>query len=278
MRNGVALSLLETIISSFILMSAFLVMFLLLDSALRYISRSESQQVAASLAERYLEQMRVWSETPNGTVFNFQNPGLAAVYDNTVSVPADFPNFSITTKVSPVNLYSSCTSIEEPISTSPSYSPPLVAPRSIDGKSAQVQALVIWAGGQRSLTLVSLFAAPTLSPVSQLVISQSSQPALLGADQGINFFANATDCNNNPIQGLMFSWSVVPINGTATLTPARDGSVANLTNRVYDPPFAAPDYVGTPGYTGGQCFVQASATYHGQNITATSPVVSLYGP
>ena len=265
-RRPHAVTLMEAVIASFLLLSAFLVVVNLFNSGLGHMSRTENQQLAAMLAERELERMRIWSETLNGTQYNYTSPGLASF---SVSV-ADYPGFAVATRVTPTGLYSGCSNMEQAIASVA----PLRQPRYLPGQASKVVVTVSWANGQKSLKLASLFSEPALR-FSANPINISGGSTSLAPDGSADFSASAVDSNGQPINGLMFSWSLLPIDGAGTLDAARDGSTARLTNRIYGPPFNAPDYVGTVVHTGGTCQLQVSAMYHGKVFSANTSVVNL---
>ena len=275
-RSLHAVTLMEAVIASFLLLSAFLVVVNLFHSGLGHMSRTENQQLAATLAERELERMRVWSETLNGAQYNYTSPGLATTYDGKSAVPPDFPGFSVATRVIAMGLYSSCTALELAI---PSI-PPLVQPRRLPGQASKVVVTVSWSSGQKSLKLVSLFSEPALKFNNPNPISITpAGPATLAHDGFVDFSASAADTNGQVIDGLLYSWAMVPNDtneGAGTLTQARDGRTARLTNKIYGPPFnSSNNYQGIPCYTGGQCLLQVSARYHGQVVCANTPWVTL---
>ena len=79
--------------------------------------------------------------------------------------------------------------------------------------------------------------------------------------------ANATDTFGNHIPDLFFTWAVVPRDGDATLTPARDGATTTLQNVVM--------INGAQAFTAGNVVVVATARFHGQTASGTSTVVKL---
>ena len=276
-RRPRAVTMMETVISIFLLLSAFLLVANLFNSGLGYSSRIESQQLAAMIAERQLERMRNWSETLNGATHNYAT--LASIYNGTVTTVSDFPQFRVATNVITHGIYSGCTAMEQSILNPAVYSPPFIAPRYLPGQASKVVVNVSWHNnGPKSLELATLFSEPalTFATAANPLTVTGSVPATLARGASVQFSVAATDSNSSPISGLIYSWALMPINGTGTLTQARDGSTAELTNQIYGLPLnpAAP-FNGTACFTGGQCQLQVSAMYHGQLVDTTTPVINL---
>jgi Tfp pilus assembly protein PilV len=270
-------SLLEAVVSLFLLLMCFLVVINLFHTGLGYGNRVQNQQLATTLAEGQLEAIRAWSGQLNGTVYNFDNPGLA-IY-NTSTTDSQLGDFNITTTVTPTTLYSSCSQLELGVVPSAPY----VQPRTIRQGAQKVQVTVSWDQGSRQLSLVTLMARPILyfqAPPLAINVTTTG-PTTLGHAASANFTAIGYDSNNTPIADLFFVWDVYAVNATATLTQARDGSIATLTNQIYIPPFSAtqtPPFLGVPAPVSGNLFVRATARYHGQTLSANSTLMTLTSP
>ena len=257
-----ALSLMEAVISSFLLLSCFLVIINLFHSGLRYSTQIENQQIAAMVAERQLEQMRLWSETAGASGYNFDY--LSAVYGGTSALASDFSNFSVLTQVVDQTIYSSCSTFERGVAASGGLA------CSLNHTVKKVQVTVSWDNDTRQVSTCSLFSRPAgaLASHNPIAISPTSSPAApLPHLATLQFSATATDAFGNPIPDLRFNWAVVPRDGNGTLTVARDGSTATLQNVIM--------VNGGQAFTGGSLVVQATARYHGQTASATSSLVQL---
>jgi len=261
-RRG--LTLIETIIASFLLLSRFLVIVNLFHSGLGYTSRIENQQLATLIAERQLEQMRAWSETSSGTAYNFDT--LAAVYNGqNVTVP-DFGNFKLMTNVTARELYSACTDFERGSAVNG------FQPRSLSNSSRTVDVTVAWDHGAHSLTLTSLL-TQTVSSFSTgpnpINVTFTAAPSLpLAQNATLECQATGYDSNNRPIPDLFFTWNMECVNGSGTLTPTRDGHRVVFSNVV--------NGTGTTQYhTGGQLYIQARAKYNGRWASGSSTLVDL---
>lgn len=270
-------TLLEAVIASFLLLISLLVITNLFHSSLGYLPRIENQQLAALLAERHLEGMRVWCNSPNGNLYNYDSPGVAAIYNGSTVTYPEHSQFQVLTNVTTGELYSPCSNFELGLVTSP----PFGVRRSLQQWASKVTVAVRWDGGARQLRLSSLIARPALAfrhNINRIVVQQTSGTPVLHAGESALFSAVGYDENDNPIPDLKFVWDICPVNATGRLEQARDGSAASLTNRIMVAPFTAaqsPPYSGTISSSSGELYVRASARYHGQVAAANSSLVQL---
>jgi Tfp pilus assembly protein PilV len=254
-------SLLEAVIAFFILLCCFAVIIALFQSGLRYSVRTQNQQLAPMLAERQIEGMRAWSETANGSGFNWSN--LAAIYNGESFQPADFGDFTVTTKVLSQTLYSTSSSVERALGTQA---------RQLTNSADLVEVGVAWNDGvSHQIKLQSYLVAPASSFRSSntiVVTTVSSGGNPLPQGSMMNLTATGYDHNGNAIPDLFFVWNVISVTGQGTLAQSRDGSSANLTNVVT---FAN----GSTAQSPGNLYVQASAKYHGVTAAGNSSLVQL---
>ncbi len=265
-RRPLALTLIESIIASFLLLWAILIVIRLFHSGMGYTSRSLEQETAVFLAEQHLERMRAWSETLNGNVYNYDQLSSLAVYNGT-PVEAELPGFTLTTRVVAEQLYSGCSQLE--------LSRP-VDRRVLRDSACKVQVEVGWSGNTRQLRLCTLFARPALTfpspaaspapPTGVLLTGPVDNPVPHLGSTTVQ--AGAIDRNAAPLEDLFYEWEVVPISGAATLEPSRSGRTATIYNWIY-----LPD--GSRASTGGDVTVRVTARYHGQTVTQESEAIHL---
>lgn len=259
-----ALSLVETVLATFLLLWAIMIIVRLFHSGIAYTSRSMEQETAVFLAEQQLEGVRAWSERLNGNVYNYDN--LASVYNGT-PIAADLPGFTISTRVVKRELYSGCSQIElgQPSDR-----------RVLRDSACTAQVDVKWAGDRRQIRLCTILARPPLSfpdpapspnlPTGVVLTGPSDNPVPhLGSTE---MQAGALDRNGSPLRDLFYEWEVVPISGGATLEQNRSGSSARLFNWIY-----LPD--GSKASTGGEVTVRVTARYHGQSVYQESEPIHL---
>ncbi|MFN8610048.1 MAG: hypothetical protein U0931_21075 [Vulcanimicrobiota bacterium] len=261
-----ALTLVETIFATFLLLWAILIVVRLFHSGIAYTSRSMEQESAAFLAEQHLEGMRAWSESLNGQVYNYDRLTSVAIY-NGATIPGDLPGYTITTRVMAHELYSGCSQIE--------LSRPFDR-RVLSDSACTVQVEVKWAGGLRQLRLCTLLARPALTfpappaapnlPTGVTITGPPDNPVPhLGST---SLQAGAFDRNGAPIRDLFYDWELIPISGGGTLEQSRSGSSVTLYNWVY-----LPD--GSRASTGGEVVLRATARYHGQTVYQDSEPIQL---
>jgi len=109
---GVTLA--ETVISLFILVSTFAVMAALLHSGMRWQGRIEQRTLSAQLAKKRLAELRAWARTHNsGNNYNYDaaNPDWETALEDT---DPDYPGLVVTVKVVDRTLFSPNTAIEAP--------------------------------------------------------------------------------------------------------------------------------------------------------------------
>lgn len=271
-----AVSLLEAVLAIFLLLIGLLVLSNLFHSSLGYLPRIENQQLAALVAEEHLERMREWSETTSGSVYNYDNPGLALTYNGQSGPAPDHPHMTVSTNVTNLELYSPCSSFEMGFTPALPWNPR----RSLTSWASLVQVGVSWDNGNRQLKVNSIVARPALSfrsGLNKIVVSVAGATTLHEGESS-NFTAVGYDSNNNPIPGLFFQWDISSVNATGKLQQSRDGSVANLTNRIFVPPNTAaqiPPYSGNPSFSDGELYVRATARYHGEEFSANSTLIRM---
>lgn len=261
-----ALTLLETVFATFLLLWAILIVVRLFHSGIGYTSRSVEQETAVFLGEQHLERMRAWSESMSGNVYNYDQLTSLAIYNGS-TIPSDLPGFSITTRVVARELYSGCSQME------------LSRPddrRVLRDSACTVQVDVKWAADSRQLRLCTLLARPALtfpvpapSPVLPGGVTLSGPPDNPVPHLGSTTLqAGALDRNGTPIRDLFYDWELVPISGAATLEQTRAGDSVRLFNWIY-----LPD--GTRASTGGDVTVRVTARYHGQTVYQESEPIHL---
>lgn len=265
-RDHRALTLLETVFASFILLWAILIVVRLFHTGIGYTSRSLEQETAVFLAEQHLERMRAWAESTSGNVYNYDQLTTLAIYNGS-TLPAELPGFTLTTRVVTRELYSGCSQME------------LGRPsdrRVLADSACTVQVDVKWAGNRRQLRLCTLLARPALTfptpaaspslPTGVTLSAASDNPVPhLGST---SLQAGALDRNGAAIEDLFYDWEVVPISGSGTLEQSRSGGSARLYNWVY-----LPD--GTRTGTGGDVVVRVTARFHGQTVYQESELIHL---
>ena len=249
-----AFSLLETLIAIFIIVMALLIMTQLMHSALQRGTVVEERLLGALCAQEKLEEIRTWASEP----VNFH--GNWSTYDNVVTQNPDYPAIQTRTTLS-----------EQPIST-PSRllenAYPVAKQRVLNNACKGVTVECWWGDGpQQRIELSSLVGAPadTFELSNPIEITPSS--AVLAKDATQSFSVRAFDSAGREIEGLIFSWFIVPKSGTGLLvSQSRDGRTAEIGNWLY-----ALD--GTSHtYAPGLCEFSVRAKYNGVEVVESVEV------
>ncbi|MBT9587615.1 hypothetical protein IV102_30010 [bacterium] len=283
MKHTRGLSLLEAVFALFVLLSAFLVVINLFHSGLGHSARLEKQQMAALVADRYLEQMRLWSETRTGTTYNYET--LAAVYGARSESIQDYTEFAVSTQVSPITLGSACSHFEMPTPPLPLVNATTNFPMgsrqlpASNGSAQSVHLTITWDNNSHRIDLQTYLCRPIPNPraLNPIVITpQAATPYVVGSGAllphgdtgaGLNLTATAFDIDGQAIPDVFFEWDVLALQGNGTMVQSRDGSLANVTNLV--------QLNGSPHFTGGNISVVVGATIHGRKVLGTFGPIEL---
>ncbi len=267
-RRGLTLS--ETVLAIFLLVSGFVVMFRLMHAALQYQATIDSQQTAVMLAERQLEEIRAWSWEKHG-------PGGGGEFSDWTQCPGlggpgpaeGYPDFQVTVDAVAQQLYSPCSLFEEAYPTATDR-------RALDDAARRVTVTVAWR--DRSFTLRSLVAAPTGEPAATdpVVVSPGNPASLAPGAASSLLTAAAYDSDGRELPNLTFVWYTSGV-GDGTINATRDGRRARLVNQIFDstPPPTGPNPTGVGV---GPCQVVARGRYRGKEVRGVSGVQNLNGP
>lgn len=262
------LTLTETVIATFILLAGFLIIGALYFSSLRQQSQVDAATLSAIVAEKALEDVRVWAQNPA----NFDT--LETVYD---PYNAQDQGFAIAIEArAAVRIFSPCTQLETAFDAADR--------RAMTGSYKPIQVRV--SQGGQVLVLDSLIGDPPRQPrnAAPVVLTPTTPipipPASLAQNGSIDFTASLVDTAGQPISDVFFTWSLAPVSGTGTFTASpRDGRGQTFTHRMM-----LPD--GTWSYAPGvdnpptpiqpsECKVTANCYYRGKDYTGDSAEVPL---
>lgn len=267
-RRGV--SLVEAIISIFLLVSGILISTRLFHGALQYLGMVEAQANMVLLAEKTMEQVRGYSWKEHGPNNNraFSDwtgcPGLAA----NITDP-DFAGMQAKVTVTPQTLADPCTLFEA------SYP---AASRRLITASVQNVTVLVDAGSNRRYSLFSLVARPTCEPQGTVSVTPASGVISVAHNANHAVSATAKDVQGRSLPDIMYEWQTLPLLGNSgggygTFVGHRDGRSVDIHNKVFDaqdPPVQVPNCWGT-----GQCRAQAFARYRGRRIQGVSGVFDM---
>ena len=245
---------------------ALLTMVQLMHSSLWRSSVVEERLQGALCAQQKLEEIRAWATEPA----NFYSDW--STYDNVVVAAPNYPSIQTTTTIS-----------DQPIS-SPSRlletAYPPAEQRTLENVCQGVTVECRWGEGpQNRVELSSLVSAPPGSFRADDPLEITPGPATLARDSAMSFQVTAFDSAGREIQGLTYSWFIVPgpgppdlsrPAGTGTLVQqSRDGRTAEIGNWLL-----ALDGV-TRVYAPGFCQFAVRARYNGQETLSSVEVEML---
>lgn len=253
-----ALSLAETTVASFLLLSGFLVVARLFHSSLRYQTWIDSVTLATAIGEETTESVRAWAQTPS----NFAN--LEAVYNPMVLQRGDV-RLEIQAS-SAIPMASPCNELENAFPA---------GDRCLLRKSyKRLQVRVITS--RENIDLCTLLGDPPreLRAVNPLVV-RAIGASPMAHDARLSLAAAVYDSGGQEIPDVFFSWSSEPITGRGTLENIkRDGLSGEFVHKMMMPDGS---YSYSPAVSGlpARCQVGAAASYRGQEVTALSPPIVL---
>lgn len=251
-RRG--LGLIETVVAIFVLIAAMMILFGLFHRSLGLVNRIERRQLAATIAQRKLEEIKAWSRRRAGA-YNFDDWSLYAG----ASGPDPLnPGFVTTVEVVDHPIYSASTSFESIESE----------PKNLDESTKKVKVTVSYEGG--TLSLVTLICDPprevkTPGPIAVSVVGPNTSPLPPGAT--ISFTAELLDANGAPIRDVFFAWELDSSNGDGQWWSNRAGSLATFKNETSGDT--------GPEYLGGSIRMVAICLYRGTEYVGFGPDITL---
>jgi hypothetical protein len=208
MKRRGGLTLVETVVSLFIITGCLLIIIKMIFSGADVQRRAGFNEKAAMIGERHLGRLRTWASDPN----NFYNAALwATVAPATKSADSDHPEFTVTIQAVKQPLYSPCEQAEA------RFASPTEERRVLKDSYYKVQVSVAWApvADKNQLTLVTLIGAPD-HPVHH-VETTTSDAGPLARDEEANLTVKALDANGNVIPDHFWSWSQQPATGVGSV-------------------------------------------------------------
>ena len=262
-----ALTLIETIIASFLLVGGFMITVALFHSALRYTSQIEKVTVATLLADRTLNEMRVWARN----VTNYRSSW--APYDGVTVAAPEYPDQRIFTQVSkpaglPIPLLSSPGTAMDSMQIASDR-------KSLVNSCRRVRVSVSWPPYTAASTfrLVSLIPEPRLSwrNANPIVVTLTGGAGPLAHNATTTLQAQGYDSTGAPIADLIYSYYVQPDTppSMASITQNRMGTTATLTH-------ALNLLNGTVSFgPTGKVIVTVRSVYRGEERWGSSAPISL---
>lgn len=246
-RRGI--SMVETVLAFAILTAGFAMFARLFAYGLKGMARADEQVRAVAMAEKEVARLQGIGQTGDFVT-------LLAQDGRTLSESG----LDLSVEVVNRDLYSPSSSWESPFAATGEarvLNPTTVlSVVRVRGPTADVTLPTVISDPRRSLRS---------SPAPLELVG--SIPALLPRDGTINFEAHLYAANGNELP-VTFGWYVVPVTGTGTVQPHRNGLTATFVNRTYDG-------AGNAVYTGGTCEFRVKAKYFGEEVWGPTVTINL---
>ncbi|MBT9589008.1 hypothetical protein IV102_37085 [bacterium] len=265
-RRPAGLTLAETVVALFVLLSCIAIFLTFMRSLLGEGRRARQQTLATAAAESRLAQVEalVYQMGPNF----YQNAAWAAISGLPASDPA-FPLINFAQQVDLLSVAAPCGALEATQSQ----------PRLMTESFRQVEVRARWGWRpQDEVVLIRRFAGPCSTNPTLRVEPLAVPPNPLPRNASANFRASLVDPNGRPIPDVSFGWFVEVVTGSADVRASGDrmGRQGTLTHqiRMLDGSLApgSPDpFSASPR----RCRVKVKCHYHGQDIWGMSDEISL---
>ncbi len=261
------MSLVEVVVSIFLLLVGILLVISLFHSALRRQQLSHKKALATLMARSMMAEIRGWARTPGNFDSNWTD------YDGRTFTRSEFPGLEATVGVEELGrtLYTPCSDMETPYLNLAARMNRSVIPVGVEVGWGQP-------GPQNRVRLVSYIGDPLRQlPVTPVTVTRSGGDADPVPQNGtVEHTAQLSDTAGNPISDVTFGWNVEPDipPGAARLLPdtvERDQHRMNLSHSyIFQPRLPVPE----TGFVPGRVRVRAAARYHGRKVdNASAPVL-----
>ncbi|MBI3929356.1 MAG: hypothetical protein HY319_27665 [Armatimonadetes bacterium] len=288
MRPARGLSLVETIMATFLLVSGFVVTAVLYHTSLRYASAVERQQLALLVAENKLEEIRAWSRDVHGTggSESFGDDVSWNTYDGAVETDPDHPEFTVRVQANRHSLFSPSSQFEqvrfsaqegETETDPPDFGDPR---KGFTNSTRRVEITVEWGPGPREeVRLISLVGDPVRdfeASEEAITIGMNPSTTTLAPGEDIRLTAVAKDTSGQEIPDAVFTWYVEPDGAAAgtLIYDAGDSASCRFVNQILIEE-ADPDLI---TYAPGTVRIGARARLGGEEAVGWTPMLTLFGP
>lgn len=258
-RNVRGLSLVEAVLSAFLLLTSLLLAVYVFDSSLKWEAGNEKRVVAAVIAETALAEVR---EAGGRDFDKFLS------YDGNHWTYPDYPGFEVLVRAEPTELATACTELE---SQFPSKAPfPDPVGKFLKQSAVKTTVTVKWndpAPAEIEITEnvvsfreVNQFAVKILDERGSAISNVSLNKNEIKKFQVIAYVDNRED---RRVHDLQFTWFVEPITGFGSVNHVgRDGLECRYINNYRN-------YQGQVQHAFGDCNLAVQATYQGRVAKAT---------
>ena len=252
------LSLIETVVATFLLGSAIVLIVTLFHRSLQLGAHNERVSRAVGVARSVLSEIK--ADAASVTSYSAGLP----VWKNRSYSPPDNPDYSVQTRVGQLQpLFSPCDGLANRFAN----------PHIMEDVSLPVKVTVSWGPGRNnSISLVDRVREPRRE-IDRIRVSRvDTAGSPVGFSQIMEFRAEALDSAGQVIPGIGFAWNVEPITGNATLLERNtsDAAFCRIQHKYYFNPLTST-WESVPGLIKAK----ARAVYHGQLYIGESTEIDL---
>lgn len=290
------LSLAEVIVSSFILVAGMVVSASLYDSALSQSVRIDRRYRAARAAERRLEEIRSWSQDQQGTNGPKDFTQGWDEFDGKTTTDSDYPEFQVTTRTTPYELYSPSSAFEKIAFAAqaddnvPARDKKDGKPRVLGNSCRLVLVEARWGTGPKDVLVSrSLITDPVKDygwkrdELSKAIELSYSMPSILGRDDSMRIKATIKDAKGGQVKNAVVTWYIdAASSGKGTLetldTATDEVEFLNVVKVIKDPEATDPEANMVRSYTGGWVRVVARVRLGGVEAIQKTEKIILQDP
>ncbi len=249
------MSLVEAVLSTFLLLTALLLAVYVFDSSLKWEASNEKRVIAATLAESALAQIREVGGREFSELLDYDGKDLAF---------PDYPGFKVTASVEEAKLATSCVALENQYPVTATFPKPVG--KFLNKSATNTTVTVSWNDPTPDSVAVSerIASLREISDFDVKITTQAGGPVngvqTLTSGQTLNFKTKAYIDNDESklIEDLQFTWYVEPITGFGSIAHvSRDGLLCQYIN-------SYKNYQGQVQYAYGHCNLTVQATYQGR--------------
>ncbi len=253
-RRGV--SLVEAVLSTFLLLTALLLAVYVFDSSLKWEVSNEKRVIAALVADSALAQIREQGGRDFDNVFSFDGRS-----DWTIP---DYPEFSISSVVKRTRLATACTELETQYDPAAKF--PAPTGKFLEESGVQATVTVRWTDPvPQSIEISEQIVSLREVDGFRLEVTSGGGPVrglqTLRRNETMDFRVEAF-ANGQPVTDLQYTWFVEPVTGFGSVRRvSRDGLDCQYIN-------SYRNYKNQARFAYGHCFLAVQAVYQGKIVKA----------
>lgn len=245
------LSLLETLIAIFVMLSAFTVVGALFMRSTQSLVQVEEKVLAVAFGETMLDDIRTWAKDPT----NFAGDWSSW---NGSQLPT-YPGFRADIRFRDQEVFTPCPTLES--------DKPAAEQQRVSNSLRQLD-LQVRSKGRLIYTLSTLIPEPPRE-ADLVVVTIPGGSTTLAKDGTVEIHAALLDTDGNVIPDVPFQWAVIPGSGNGTIARLKTDRARAEFTHVYR------RIDGRVVHVAGKCVVQAEARYRGRKYSGRSEELEL---